>query len=95
MESQIKTIHIESGSDLARALEQILDRDCIVEKEGIRYRITRLDADHGDELAHEREAIADSRGVLEIIGLGDSNEETDIAANKDKYIADASDHRLR
>lgn len=54
-----RTIHIESGSDLDRALDESLETPVEIEKDGVRYRLTRVDpsASHDDVVLADEDDI--------------------------------------
>ncbi len=89
MSNAARIIHVESESELGRLLEEVEEREAFIEKDGVRYRLSRVDtagtASQDARLQPER--------VLDIIGIGESSEGSNIARYKDQYVADATDHR--
>jgi hypothetical protein len=86
-------IQVEPGSELDHLLERAANTEILLEKEGVRFRIIRVDAaipDAAPRLGGQPQAPG---SVLEIIGLGESAEGGNIARHKDTYVADAADHR--
>ncbi|MGI8687764.1 MAG: hypothetical protein ACR2M3_04215 [Thermomicrobiales bacterium] len=86
-----ETIDVPSGSDLAKVLEKAAETPVILEANGIRYRLSREDARVPDatETPHKGKPTSASDSLWNIIGLWQSEEETDIAQHKDRYLADA------
>jgi hypothetical protein len=88
-----KTVHVEADSELGQLLEAAAEADILLEKEGVRFRLNRVDVvdpvgpTGGRGLAPER--------VLRIIGLGASVEGSDVARLKDHYVAEAAADRGR
>ena len=85
-------IQIEPESELGRLLDSVAESDVLLEMEGDRFRVARLDAPAAVGPAHRRRRLAPER-VLNIIGLGASAHGSDIARHKDEYVADAADRR--
>lgn len=83
MSRALKTVHVTLGSELDQLLEEAAEVDLLLEKEGAQYRLNRIQTPH--TLEPER--------ILNIIGIGESLDESDIARYKDRYIADAIDNR--
>jgi hypothetical protein len=89
MSNAIRIIHVEPDSELGLLLDKVEESDTVLEKEGVRYRVSRIDA-HSARRQHRR---LQPERVLDIIGIGESAEGSNIARFKDQYIADATDHR--
>ena len=90
MPGVLKTVHVESDSELGQLLEAAAEADIVLEKEGVRFRLNRVDtAEPVRRAAPRRPRLAPER-VLAIIGLGASAEGSDIAHRKDQYVADAA-----
>lgn len=85
-------IRIEHESELGRLLDTIAASDVVLEMDGDRFRVSRLDAPVPFSPPHRRRRLAPER-VLNIIGLGASAHGSDIAHLKDEYIAEAADRR--
>ncbi len=93
MPAQPKTVQIEAASELGQLLEEAAETAIIFESNGARYRVNRVDAPApADGVPRSRKRLEPER-VLNIIGLGQSAEESDIARFKDQYLAEAADHR--
>jgi hypothetical protein len=90
-----KTIFLEPDSELARAIHAAvdLDIDVFVETDGMRYRLNRIDVETDPEDEWHRPEGFDPKRVLNLIGIGASADETNVAEFKDQYIADSIDHR--
>lgn len=83
-----RTVHVEPGSALDRALDEAGDAPVELDKRGVRYRVTRIDA--AGESPTGATGVADD-AILTLIGLGASEEPTDIARQEQQYLADAID----
>ena len=92
MSTQQETIQIEPDSEIGKLLEKAADSAQILESNGARYRVQRLAARPSTNGPRRRKRLEPER-VLNIIGLGESSEVSNIARFKDKYVADAADHR--
>lgn len=88
MPGAARTIHIEAESELGQILETAADTDVLLEKEGVRFRLNRIDTVESSRRDGDR-ALAPER-VLRIIGLGASTQDSDIARLKDQYVAEAA-----
>jgi hypothetical protein len=84
-----RTIHVKPGSELDRLLEDAAGTPIILEKSGVRYRLDRLEPSTESEVPPPAEVIKDS--ITNIVGVGSSEHETDIARCKQAYLADALD----
>ncbi len=87
MSSPTKTIHVEPGSDAESLLKEADEAPVQIEAGGSRYLLTRLEDTAKDEFDTNE---ADS--ILNIIGIGASDEPTDIAKHKREYLAEAIEH---
>ena len=85
-------IRIELESELGRLLDTIAESEVLLEMDGDRFRVSRLDAPVPFSPPHRRRQLAPKR-VLNIIGLGASADDSDIAHLKDEYVADSADRR--
>ncbi len=95
MASPQKTIQIEPGSEVSKLLEEAAESALILQANGTRYRVNRIAAPAPappDGAPRSRKRLEPER-VLNIIGIGESAEESDIARFKDQYLAEAADHR--
>lgn len=90
-----EAIQVEPGSELDHLLEAAADTEILLEQEGVRYRLNRIDAPVVNRASPAQRQPLDPRRVGEIIGLGESAGDSHIARRKDQYIADAADHRGR
>lgn len=87
-----RTIILDPDSELARVLDET-DAPIVLQSNGVRYQVRRVpETNPAVETRHPRNRLEPKR-VLNIIGLGASAEGSDIANHKDRYIADAVDHR--
>lgn len=86
-----ETIHITPEGELIAALEKAAEAPVILEANGIHYRLSREDVRVPDatETPHLGTPTSASDSLWNIIGLWQSEEETDIAQHKDRYLADA------
>ena len=86
-----ETIHITPEGELAAALEKAAEAPVILEANGIHYRLSREDVRVSDatEAPHVGKPTSASDSLWKIAGLWQSEEETDIAQHKDRYLADA------
>ncbi len=94
MPGATKTIHLESDSDLARAIAAAADANLgvLVEIDGLRYRLIRIETETLPGNHDRRPDHFDAKRVLNIIGRGASADETEVTLFKDQYIADAVAH---
>lgn len=88
MNSSTKTIHIEPGSDAESLLKEADKAPVEIEAGGSRYLLTRLGDTPEDERAPE-----EPDSILNIIGIGASDEPTNIAKHKREYLAEAIEHK--
>lgn len=86
-----ETIHITPEGELAAALEKAAEAPVILEANGILYRLSREDSRVPDatETPHVGKPTSADDPFGNITGLWQSEEETDIAQHKDRYLADA------
>lgn len=91
MTEAANVIHVEPDSEFGRLLDHVVESDAMLEKDGVHYRVNRVETPVGTRRAR-RHRLEPER-ILEIIGIGESAEGSDIARYKDEYIADAVDHR--
>jgi len=84
-------IHVESDTKLITVLERMAEEPVVLEANGIRYRLSREDTHVPDapEATLEGKPTPADDPLWNIIGLWQSEEETDIARHKDRYLADA------
>ncbi|HEX5164769.1 MAG TPA: hypothetical protein VFV93_05180 [Thermomicrobiales bacterium] len=86
-------VYINSESELAQTLRKAAasGESIIIETDDAQYEIdirVRWDAENAD-------ASDEPDAILELIGIVESREPSNIAEFKDQYIADAIDPRLR
>ena len=86
-------IHVEPGSELADVLESAADTEVLLEKDGIHYRLDRVDEPARGQSPRVRREPRTPDQILDIIGIGASPEGGAIAHRKDAYLANAADHR--
>lgn len=86
-----KPVRVEAGSEVARLLDAATEADVLLEKEGIRFRINRVDPAYPTPDTRRRRLRPER--VLNIIGLGAAADQSDVARLKDRYVADAADRR--
>ncbi|MBA2276409.1 MAG: hypothetical protein H0W06_01485 [Chloroflexia bacterium] len=92
MASPQKTIQIEPGSEVSKLLEEAAESALILQANGTRYRVNRIDPRPSTNGARRRRRTAPKDDpLLGILGIFDEGEPTDIARFKDQYIADAVD----
>ena len=89
MSQAARIIQVDPDSELGQFLDELGETDAVLEKQGVRYRVSRVTA---STARLQREPLQPER-VLDIIGIGESPEGSNIARLKDEYVADASDHR--
>lgn len=87
------TIQVQPGTELAHVLEAAAETALLLEKDGVRYRLHRLDLSDSNPAPRARRQPRAYERVLEIIGLGSSAAGSNVALHKDRYLADAADHR--
>ena len=87
MNSSMKTIHIEPGSDAESLLKAADDAPVEIAAGGSRYLLTRLEDTPEDECDPE-----EPDSILKLIGIWASDEPTDIANRKREYLAEAIEH---
>lgn len=92
MSKQQETIQIEPDSEIGKLLEEAAESSLILQVNGTRYRVNRAKPRPSTDDARRRKRLEPER-VLNIIGLGESAEGSNVAHFKDQYIADAADHR--
>ncbi len=85
------TITIDPESELGQVLDAAADTEIFLEKEGVRFRLDRVDTPPPLRRA-DRPQRAPER-VLAIIGRGASAHGSDVARLKDQYFADAAAKR--
>ena len=86
------TLHVEGGSDLGRLLDAAVQSDVFLEKDGVHFRLYRVEAPTLPDADPPARRLEPDR-VLSIIGLGASEHGSDIANLKDQYVADAANRR--
>jgi hypothetical protein len=86
-----RVIHVEPDSELGLLLDEANDTNVLLEMEGVRYRVNRVPEPPVAPGARRRRL--EPERVLDIIGIGESAEETNVALFKDHYLADAADRR--
>jgi hypothetical protein len=84
MSSPTKTIHLEPGRDVESLLKEADDAPVEIEAGGSRYLLTRLEDAETDEGDYEQPDT-----ILNIIGIGASDEPTNVAEHKREYLAEA------
>jgi hypothetical protein len=84
-----KTVHVEAGSELGQLLDAAAEKDILLEMDGVRFLLNRVDAPTSASPPSRRRRLVPER-VLNIIGLGASAHGSDVARLKDQYIADAA-----
>jgi hypothetical protein len=82
-----KTVHVEAGSELGQLLDAATEKDILLEMDGVRFRLNRVDVATPACTPNRRRLVPER--VLNIIGLGASAHGSDVARLKDQYIADA------
>ena len=87
-----KTVHVEAESELGQLLDEAAQKDILLEMDGVRFRLNRVDSPAPASTPSRRRRLAPER-VLNIIGIGASAHGSDIANLKDRYIADAAADR--
>jgi hypothetical protein len=92
MANEPLTITIDPDSELGQLLDASGEADVLLEKEGVLFRLHRVDAPAPVRRAGRRPRLAPAR-VLTIIGRGSSAHGSDIARLKDQYVADAAASR--
>jgi hypothetical protein len=93
MSNAARIIYVESDSELGQMLDEVVERDVLFEKEGVRYRVSRIGAPSEASGARRRPSRLAPERVLDIIGIGEAPGGSNIARHKDQYLADAADHR--
>ena len=88
-----KTNHVEAGSELGRLLDAAAETAVLLEKEGVIYRLSRVDVPAPVDGARRQSGRLSPERVLNIIGLGAAAEGSDVARLKDRYVADAAADR--
>lgn len=91
MSHTARIIHVELDSELGQLLGEVGETATVLEKEGVRSRVSRVNASSG---RRPREPLRPER-VLNIVGIGESPEGSNVARLKDDYVAEATDHRRR
>jgi hypothetical protein len=89
-----RIIHVLPDTELSRILDEAADEVLILAMEGRRYRLIRDDQPAKRRERPRRRRLQPDR-VLDIIGIGASAEDTNIARYKDEYLAEAADRRDR
>jgi hypothetical protein len=89
-----KTTQVEPGSELGRLLDAVAETAILLEKEGVLYRLHRVDATAPVDGARRRRTRLEPERALNIIGLGAAESGSDVARLKDRYVADAADPRV-
>lgn len=89
MPAILKTVHVEAGSELGELLDAAAEKDILLEMDGVRFRLNRVEAPAPASTPSRRRRLVPER-VLNIIGLGASAHGSDVARRKDQYIADAA-----
>ena len=84
-----KTVHVEAGSELGQLLDAAAEKDILLEMDGVRFRLNRVDAPTSASTPSRRRQLVPER-MLNIIGLGASAHGSDVARLKDQYSADAA-----
>jgi hypothetical protein len=87
-----KTVHVEAGSEFGQLLDEAAQNDILLEMDGVRFRLNRVDSPATASTPGRRCRLAPER-VLNLIGIGASTHGSDIANLKDRYIADAAANR--
>jgi hypothetical protein len=89
MPAMPKTVHVEVGSELGQLLDTAAENDILLEMDGVRFRLNRVDTPTPTRTPSLHRPLVPER-VLNIIGLGASAQGSDVARLKDQYIADAA-----
>lgn len=84
---ETKTIHVIPGSELDRLLEEADEAPIELEKSGARYRVSRVTIEPASGGDTPAEVPPDA--ILQLIGIGSSDEPTDIGRYEQEYLADA------
>jgi hypothetical protein len=87
MPAPVKTIHVKPGSELDQLLEDAADTLIELEQSGVRYRLIRVTPPIEPEIPSREGSVRDS--ILNIIGIGASEEEMDVGRYKREYLAEA------
>lgn len=93
MSKALKTVHVAPGSELDRLLEEAAGADILLEKEGVQYRLNRIQTPDTGSTIPWQVPKHESERILNIVGIGESLNGSDITRYKDRYIADAVDDR--
>ena len=93
MSEALRTIHVDPGSEIDRLLDEAAETDLLLEKEGVHYRLNRVRVSDETRTAQREPTRLHPERALNIVGLGESEAGSDIAQYKDRYVADAADHR--
>lgn len=87
------TIQVEPGSELDRLLDAAADTEILLVKGGVHYRLDRVDAPVSAGALPPRPKRLDPARVLEIIGLGESAEGSNVARHKHRSRKRETDSR--
>jgi len=84
-------IHVESDTKLITVLKRAAEEPVVLEANGVRYHLSResTHSPNAPEATLDGEPTSADDSLWNIIGLWQSEEETDIAQHKDRYLADA------
>jgi hypothetical protein len=94
MSTKQKTIQIEPDSEIGKLLEEAAESALILQANGTRYRVNRVEAAPWNKKGQRRRSRDPKDDpLLKNLGILDEGEPTDIARFKDQYIADAVDRR--
>jgi hypothetical protein len=92
MEENLRTFRVQAGSELGQLLDVAAETDVLLEMEGVRFRLYRVEATASPGAPRDQRNRSPER-VLNIIGLGATRHESDIARFKHQYVADAAADR--
>ena len=84
---------VEPGGELDQLLDTAAAAGILLEKDGVRYYLTRVDTPAPAAGARRQRTKHVPERVLNIIGRGASAQLTDIAQLKDRYVAEAAERR--
>lgn len=79
MSEALKTIHVDSGSELDWLLDEAAETDLLLEKEGVHYRLNRVRVPNETRTAQSEPARLLPERALNILGLGESEAGSDVA----------------
>jgi hypothetical protein len=95
MANRLKTIVVPRGSELDQLLDEATEATILLEKEGLRFRLDRVDAPAraGSSPRPGAPTQPHDDSLLGLIGILDEGDPTDVANCKDEYLAEAAARR--